>query len=45
MMTSYYGHALEGQPMASGQPFDADAYTAAHKSLPFGTKLEVGYGD
>ena len=32
MMTPYYGHALEGQPMASGQPFDADAYTVAHKS-------------
>jgi hypothetical protein len=31
--------------MAGGQPFDADAYTAAHKSLPFGTKLEVSHGD
>jgi rare lipoprotein A len=30
--------------MANGQPFDADAYTAAHKTLPFGTKLEVTYG-
>jgi hypothetical protein len=44
MMASYYGRELEGNPMANGQPFDADAYTAAHKSLPFGTKLEVSYG-
>jgi rare lipoprotein A (peptidoglycan hydrolase) len=44
MLASYYGRELEGQPMANGQPFDADAYTAAHKSLPFGTKLEVSYG-
>lgn len=44
MMASYYGRELEGQLMANGQPFDADAYTAAHKSLPFGTKLEVSYG-
>ena len=44
MLASYYGRELEGQPMADGRPFDADAYTAAHKSLPFGTKLEVSYG-
>jgi hypothetical protein len=45
MMASYYGRALEGHPMANGQPFDPDAYTAAHKSLPFGTELEVSLGD
>ena len=44
MLASYYGREFEGQPMASGQPYDADAYTAAHKSLPFGTQLEVSYG-
>ncbi|MDQ4126933.1 MAG: septal ring lytic transglycosylase RlpA family protein [Actinomycetota bacterium] len=44
MVASYYGRELEGEPMASGEPFDADAYTAAHKSLPFGTKLGVAYG-
>ena len=43
MLASYYGRELEGQPMADGRPFDADGYTAAHKSLPFGTKLEVSY--
>ncbi len=44
MLASYYGRTLEGLPMANGQPFDADAYTAAHKSLPFGTELGVAYG-
>ena len=43
MRASYYGRELEGRSMASGEPFDADALTAAHKSLPFGTKLEVAY--
>jgi rare lipoprotein A len=44
MIACYYGRALEGHLMANGQPFDPDAYTAAHKSLPFGTQLEVSYG-
>jgi cell wall-associated NlpC family hydrolase len=44
MMASYYGHALEGHAMANGQPFDPEALTAAHKTLPFGTQLEVSYG-
>ena len=43
-MASYYGRALEGHLMANGQPFDPDALTAAHKTLPFGTQLEVTYG-
>ncbi len=45
MFASYYGREFEGRPMASGEPFDADAYTAAHKRLPLGTKLVVAYGD
>ncbi|MBA2712813.1 MAG: septal ring lytic transglycosylase RlpA family protein [Rubrobacteraceae bacterium] len=44
MMASYYGRALEGHKMANGQPFNADGFTAAHKTLPFGTELEVSYG-
>src|SRR5919107_893517 len=43
MTATYYGRALEGHTMANGQPFDADAFTAAHKTLPFGTQLEVSY--
>jgi rare lipoprotein A (peptidoglycan hydrolase) len=44
MTASWYGRALEGHPMANGRPFDPDALTAAHKTLPFGTQLEVTYG-
>ena len=44
MMASYYGRALEGHLMANGHPFDPEALTAAHKTLPFGTQLEVSYG-
>lgn len=43
MTASYYGRSLEGHKMANGQTFHADAFTAAHKTLPFGTKLEVSY--
>jgi rare lipoprotein A len=38
---SWYGRAHEGKPTASGEPFDADAMTAAHRTLPFGTWLLV----
>ena len=44
-MASYYGYGHEGSPTASGKPFDPQGYTAAHKTLPFGTQLRVGYGD
>jgi rare lipoprotein A (peptidoglycan hydrolase) len=44
MLASYYGRTLVGHPMANGQPFDADDYTAAHKTLPFGTELAVSHG-
>ncbi len=44
MVASYYGYSLEGSPTATGEPFEPEGYTAAHKSLPLGTKLEVGYG-
>ena len=38
---SYYHHKFNGKRTASGQKFDNNAYTAAHKRLPFGTKLKV----
>ena len=43
MHASYYGREFEGRPMASGETFDADAFTAAHKTLPLGTELEVAH--
>jgi rare lipoprotein A len=34
---------LDGNRTASGVPYDKDAMTAAHRSLPFGTKVKVTY--
>ena len=45
MMASYYGYALAGLPTASGETFDPEKHTAAHKSLPLGTELLVKRGD
>lgn len=39
MNTSYYAERFHGRTMANGEPFDMNAYTAAHKELPFGTIL------
>jgi rare lipoprotein A len=38
---SYYSDALAGRKTASGEPYDPKRYTAAHRSLPFGTVLRV----
>jgi rare lipoprotein A len=43
-LASYYGAELAGQPTASGEPFNPYGFTAAHKTLPLGTKLIVSYG-
>lgn len=40
---SWYGPGFAGNLTASGQVFDPQAMTAAHKTLPFGTQLEVCY--
>jgi rare lipoprotein A len=40
-LASWYGHRFHGRPTASGEPFDADAFTAAHRTLPFGTRVRV----
>ena len=40
-LASYYGAAFRGHRTASGERFDPDAFTAAHRTLPFGTCLEV----
>jgi rare lipoprotein A len=42
-IASYYGNE-SGSKTASGQRFDQNAMTAAHRSLPFGTKLKVTHG-
>ncbi len=38
---SHYGPGFEGNPTASGEIFNPSALTAAHPSLPFGTKVRV----
>ena len=38
---SYYAASLDGNPTASGEPYDHDDLTAAHRTLPFGTRLLV----
>lgn len=38
---SYYHDKFTGRKTASGQVFDNSKYTAAHKTLPFGTKVKV----
>ena len=38
---SYYGPGFDGKQTASGEIFDQNDFTCAHKSLPFGTKLKV----
>lgn len=40
-MASYYGSGLAGNRTASGDRFDPGALTAAHRTLPFGTQVQV----
>ncbi|MCJ9705530.1 MULTISPECIES: septal ring lytic transglycosylase RlpA family protein [unclassified Bradyrhizobium] len=42
-VASFYGNE-SGSKTASGQRFNQNAMTAAHRSLPFGTKLRVTHG-
>ena len=38
---SYYADKFEGRKTASGTIFHQNALTAAHRTLPFGTKVKV----
>ena len=38
---SYYADKFQGRSTANGEKFDQRKLTAAHKKLPFGTKLRV----
>ena len=42
-IASFYGNE-SGSKTASGQRFNQNAMTAAHRTLPFGTKLKVTHG-
>jgi rare lipoprotein A len=38
---SWYGHPYHGRTTASGEVYDMNDLTAAHRTLPFGTRVEV----
>jgi len=38
---SYYSTKFNGRKTASGERFNKDSLTAAHKTLPFGTIIKV----
>lgn len=40
-LASYYGKRFNGRLTANGERFNMNALTAAHKTLPFGTKVLV----
>jgi rare lipoprotein A len=44
MVASYYGWDFAGEATATGEPYDPEKLTAAHKTLPLGTELEVSHG-
>lgn len=40
-LASWYGHPYHGRRTASGEVYDMHRMTAAHRTLPFGTWIEV----
>jgi len=40
-LASYYGHEFHGRTTASGAIYDENELTAAHRTLPFGTRVRV----
>jgi rare lipoprotein A len=40
-LASWYGGKFHGRRTASGEVYDQNAMTAAHKTLPFGTRVRV----
>lgn len=40
-VASFYGKRFHGRRTANGERFDMNAMTAAHKTLPFGTRVRV----
>lgn len=40
-LASWYGKPYHGRPTASGERFNRHDLTAAHRTLPFGTVVEV----
>ena len=40
-VASWYGPEFQGLPTASGQPFNMEGMTCAHRKLPLGTRVRV----
>lgn len=40
-MASFYDRSFQGRRTASGEPYDRHQLTAAHRSLPFGSRVRV----
>jgi rare lipoprotein A len=40
-LASWYGHPYHGRPAANGEIYDMEGFTAAHRTLPFGTWVRV----
>ena len=40
-MASFYGNEFQSRKTANGEIFDQAKHTAAHRTLPFGTRLKV----
>ncbi|MGC8760106.1 MAG: septal ring lytic transglycosylase RlpA family protein [Bryobacteraceae bacterium] len=40
-LASWYGHPYHGRPSSSGEIYDMEQLTAAHRTLPFGSIVEV----
>jgi rare lipoprotein A len=40
-LASWYGKSFHGKVAASGERYDAEALTAAHRTLPFGTNVRI----
>ncbi|HET9552007.1 MAG TPA: septal ring lytic transglycosylase RlpA family protein [Anaeromyxobacteraceae bacterium] len=40
-LASVYADRLQGHRTASGAPYDREAFTCAHRTLPFGAQVEV----
>jgi rare lipoprotein A (peptidoglycan hydrolase) len=40
-VASWYGHPYHGRRAAGGQIYDMNKLTAAHRTLPFGTRVRV----
>lgn len=43
VVASWYGNEFNGRITANGEVYDQYALTAAHRTLPFGTRLIVTY--